>query len=112
MASKVLLPSWAEKLSALRSLPHVQWAGLIPPLLLPKGAHVAKVRETKFVLIKHGGIDGVALGVTSNRSKCLVVIEMPADITLAIISNSPATLEFVVPAVSRVLGPTFVCESS
>lgn len=99
--------AWPQKLDALRKLPQVTWAGQLPISKPPEPGSFLEAHSRRFLVTRSGGIDGVVLGIAPRRSSCLVAIEIPGDIAVAVIADSPAVLETVVKDVFTVLGNGF-----
>lgn len=102
---------WTQKLEALRRLPALTWAGELSIPNTPAPGKFLEARGRRFLVTRSGGIDGVILGVAPRRSSCLVAIEIPGDVAIAAIADSPAVLDTFVKDVFAVLGDGFAIVS-
>lgn len=98
---------WEQRLSALRNLPGTSWAGALKIPDTPTPGCFLKTQGRRFLVTRSGGLDGVILGVAPRRASCLVAIELPGDVAIAVIADSPFVLNTFVKDVFAVLGPSF-----
>lgn len=99
--------TWEQKLSALRSLPATSWAGELRILDTPAPGKFFDAQGRRFLVTRSGGLDGVILGVASQRKSCLVAIEFPGQFAIAAIADSPYVLESFAKDVFVILGDAF-----
>lgn len=77
----------------------------------PEPGKFLEAQGRRFLITRCGGVDGVILGVASKRSSCLVAVELPGDVAVAAIADSPFVLDTFVNDVFRALGHGFAIVS-
>lgn len=100
--------TWPEKVDALHTLPNVTYVQNFSSFTSPPAGNFFVLNDRRFLVTKSREVDGVVLAVAPSRSHCAIVVEGPADSAVAVVAQSPAILDCLVPSVFRILGSSYV----